>query len=444
MKELKVGIVSLGCAKNLVDTEVMLGILDQAGLEIVNDPAEADVIIVNTCSFITEAKEESISTILQMAEYKETGKCKALIVAGCLSQRYKDELLAELPEIDALIGTGDWGRIGDAVQAIIAGKRPVFVGSAEGIYDETQPRIPTTPQFSMYVKIAEGCDNCCSYCVIPTVRGGFRSRTIESIVAEVQILAHKGVKEINLIAQDTTSYGRDLYGEPQLVDLLKALIPIDGIEWIRLLYCYPTYFTNELIELIASESKLCKYIDIPLQHTDNTILRAMNRRSTQEDAVAVLEKIRTQIPGVAIRTSLIVGFPGESDAHFKGMLSFVKDFRFDRVGVFRYSQEEGTPAATLPQQISEEVKEERYHQLMELQMQISQELNDALVGKKCMVLIEGENSGEPIIFGRTGREAPDIDGKVYLTKRPGIVAGDMVWAEITEGYAYDLSAEIVE
>lgn len=444
MIRLKAGMVSLGCAKNLVDTEVMLGILDQKGIEIINNPAEADIIIVNTCSFINDAKEESINTILQMAEYKEKGTCKALIVAGCLSQRYKDELLQELPEVDALLGTGEWGHIADAVDAALQGKRMAFVGSAEGIYDETQPRIPTTPSFSMYVKIAEGCDNCCSYCVIPAVRGSFRSRPIESIVAEVQNLAQKGVKEINLIAQDTTSYGRDLYGEPQLAKLLKALIPIDGIQWIRLLYCYPTYFTDELIRLIATESKICKYIDIPLQHVDNEILQAMHRHSTQEEVVALLQKIRANIPEVAIRTSFIVGFPGESEDHFSNLLAFAKDFRFDRVGVFMYSQEEGTPAAALPGQIPEEVKEERYHQLMELQMQISQELNDTLVGKRTMVLIEGENTDEPIMFGRTQREAPDIDGKVYLTKRPEVKAGDMVFAEITEGYAFDISAEIIE
>jgi ribosomal protein S12 methylthiotransferase len=444
MKRLKVGIVSLGCAKNLVDTEVMLGILDQKGFEIINNPAEADIIIVNTCSFINTAKEESINTILQMAAYKEKGNCKALIVAGCLSQRYKDELLLELPEVDALIGTGDWGRIDDAVQAALQGDRTVIVGSAEEIYDEMQPRIPTTPHFSVYVKIAEGCDNCCSYCVIPAVRGGFRSRTIESIAAEVKILAQKGVKEINLIAQDTTSYGRDLYGEPQLVRLLKALIPIEGIEWIRLLYCYPSYFSDELISLIATESKICKYVDIPLQHADDEMLRAMHRRNSQEEVVALLRKIRAKIPGVAIRTSFIVGFPGESDIHFLKLRAFIKDFRFDRVGIFMYSQEEGTPAGAMPNQIPEQVKEDRYHQLMELQMQISQELNDALVGKRVKVIIEGENNGEPIIYGRTEREAPEIDGKVYLTKRARIKAGDMVWAEITEGYAYDVSAEIVE
>lgn len=444
MNGLKVGIISLGCAKNLVDTEVMLGILQKDGLEITNNPAEAEVIVVNTCSFIEAAKEESIDTILQMAAYKEKGNCKVLIVAGCLSQRYKDELLKELPEVDALLGTGEWGRVSAAVTDVLAGKRPVYVGCAQGIYDGTLPRIPTTPQFSMYVKIAEGCDNRCSYCVIPEVRGAFRSRSIESVVDEVQMLARKGVKEIILIAQDTTSYGRDLYGKPHLVELLHALIAIEGIEWIRLLYCYPKYFSDELISLIAAQPKICKYVDIPLQHADNEILRAMNRHSTHEDAITLLNKIRASIPGVAIRTSFIVGFPGERDDQYKKLYEFVKDFRFDRLGVFMYSREEGTPAAALPNQIPDDIKEERYRQIMELQMQISQELNDALVGSKVRLLLEGENDGEPIVFGRTEREAPDIDGKVYLTKRAGIIAGDMVLAEITEGYAYDLSAEIVE
>lgn len=444
MKGLKAGIVSLGCAKNLVDTEVMLGILEQQGLDIVNDPAEAAVIIVNTCSFIAAAKEESINTILQMAEYKKKGNCKALIVAGCLSQRYKNELLRELPEVDALLGTGEWDRIAEALQDVLGGKRAVFVGTAEGIYDGVQPRIPATPSFSRYVKIAEGCDNCCSYCVIPAVRGNFRSRTIESIVAEVRLLAEQGVKEINLIAQDTTSYGRDLYGKPQLVKLLKELIPIEGIVWLRLLYCYPADFTDELIELIAAEEKICNYIDLPLQHADNAILKAMGRRSTREEVLSLLGKIRRKLPDAALRTSFIVGFPGETEEQFNQLLSFVKSCRFDRVGVFMYSREEDTPAAALPGQIPEEVKEERYHLLMEAQMQISQELNEALAGQKFSVLIEGENTGEPILYGRTEREAPDIDGKVYLTKRAGITPGDMVFAEVTEGYAYDLSAEIIE
>lgn len=445
MKGLKAGIVSLGCAKNLVDTEVMLGILAREGIEIINNPAEADIIIINTCSFINSAKEESIDTILQMAEFKKEGHCKALIVTGCLSQRYKEDLLSELPEVDAILGTDEWGRILEAVDNALTGKRTAFVDTLGKIYDVDNPRMQTTPKHSVYVKIAEGCDNCCSYCVIPLVRGNFRSRKIESIVAEVKELAAKGVKEINLIAQDTTSYGRDIYGAPRLVELLKELLPIEGIQWIRLLYSYPAYFTDELIEIIAKEPKICKYIDIPLQHADNTILHVMKRKSTQEKVVDLLNKLRQRIPGVAIRTSFIVGFPGEEDSHFNNLFDFVKQTRFDRVGVFTYSQEEDTPAAILEHQIPEEVKAERYHRLMELQTEISQELNHELVGKRFLVLVEGNAEDQPdIIFGRTERDAPDIDGKVYMTKREGIKAGDMVVVEITEGYAYDLSGEIVD
>jgi ribosomal protein S12 methylthiotransferase len=445
MQGLKAGIISLGCAKNLVDTEVMLGILSQEGIEITNDPAEAEIIIVNTCSFINTAKEESINTILQMGQYKEHGMCKALIVTGCLSQRYKDELLEELPEVDALLGTGEWNRIAEAIRTAFAGERVAFVGNTERIYDESHPRIATTPQYSVYVKIAEGCNNCCSYCVIPSVRGNFRSRSIESVVAEVKGLAGKGVKEINLIAQDTTSYGRDLYGAPRLVELLQALIPIEGIQWIRLLYCYPTYFTDELIEIIATEPKICKYVDIPLQHADDSILHAMHRRSTQQEVVDLIDKIRNRIPKVAVRTSFIVGFPGEDEQHFQNLLEFVEKTCFDRVGVFMYSQEEGTPAAELANQVPEDVKESRYHRLMELQTQISQALNERLVGNIFTVLIEGQSEDQPdILYGRTERDAPDVDGKVYITRREGIKAGDMVSVEITDGYAYDLSGEVTD
>jgi len=445
MKGLKAGIVSLGCAKNLVDTEVMLGILDREGIKIVSDPAEADIIIINTCSFISSAKEESIDTILQMAAYKKQGNCKAIIVTGCLSQRYKEELLQELPEVDALLGTDEWGRIAEAVQNALAGRRTAFVEFSGKIYDAENPRIQTTPSHSVYVKIAEGCDNCCSFCVIPLVRGSFRSRKIESIVAEVKELASKGVKEINLIAQDTTSYGRDIYGSFRVADLLKELTNIEDIRWVRLLYAYPSFFTDELIEIIASEPKICKYIDIPLQHADNTVLQAMHRSGTQEEVVKLLQKIRQRIPGVAIRTSFIVGFPGEDDAKFNKLFEFVKKIRFDHVGVFIYSQEEGTPAAEMAYQVPEDVKEERYHRLMELQTQISQSLNQALVGKKMDVLVEGQSEDQQdIIFGRTERDAPDIDGKIYMTKRAGVKPGDMVVVEISEGYAYDLSGEIVD
>ena len=332
---LKAGFISLGCAKNLVDTEVMLGLLAANDITITDNPEEAEILIINTCSFIESAKEESITTILQMAEYKKHGQCQCLIVAGCLGQRYQQDLLDELPEVDAIVGTGAWHRIMEAINTTLNDKnRALLINETNTMYDETMPRISTTPFYSAYVKIAEGCSNCCSYCVIPKVRGKFRSRTIESVVAEVKNLVASGVKEINLIAQDTTSYGSDLFGSPKLTALLKELVKIDGLMWIRLLYCYPKYFSDELIELIASEPKICKYIDLPLQHAHDDILKAMLRQDGRSDIETLLTKLRAGIPGITIRTSFIVGFPGETDAHFEDLLKFVSEQQFDRVGVF--------------------------------------------------------------------------------------------------------------
>ena len=439
---LKAGFVSLGCAKNLVDTEVMLGILADNNITITDDPHAADILIVNTCGFIDSAKEESISTIIQMADFKREGKCRGLIVAGCLGQRYQQELLDELPEVSAIVGTGAWHRIMEAVQAVLAGERLLLIGETDTIYDENMRRITTTPSYSAYVKIAEGCSNCCSYCVIPLVRGKYRSRTVESIVSEVKNLTAQGVKEINLIAQDTTSYGRDRYHTPQLTALLKELVKIDGLLWIRLLYCYPKYFNDELIETIANEPKICKYIDMPLQHADDEILAAMNRRDTRADIETLLTKIRTSIPGVVVRTSFIVGFPGESDAHFETLKQFMLAQKFDRVGVFSYSQEEGTPAGALAQQVPDAVKEERYHELMALQCQISEELNRQMEGKELTVLIEGHNSEQPdVAFGRSYREAPEVDGRIFVENAGGLVPGTVVQAEVVQGFTYDLLAE---
>ncbi|CVK17579.1 30S ribosomal protein S12 methylthiotransferase RimO [Sporomusa sphaeroides] len=439
---LKAGFVSLGCAKNLVDTEVMLGILADNNITITDDPHAADILIVNTCGFIDSAKEESISTIIQMADFKREGKCRGLIVAGCLGQRYQQELLDELPEVSAIVGTGAWHRIMEAVQAVLAGERLLLIGETDTIYDENMRRITTTPSYSAYVKIAEGCSNCCSYCVIPLVRGKYRSRTVESIVSEVKNLTAQGVKEINLIAQDTTSYGRDRYHTPQLTALLKELVKIDGLLWIRLLYCYPKYFNDELIETIANEPKICKYIDMPLQHADDEILAAMNRRDTRADIETLLTKIRTSIPGVVVRTSFIVGFPGESDAHFETLKQFMLAQKFERVGVFSYSQEEGTPAGALAQQVPDAVKEERYHELMALQCQISGELNRQMEGKELTVLIEGHNSEQPdVAFGRSYREAPEVDGRIFVENAGGLVPGTVVQAEVVQGFTYDLLAE---
>lgn len=439
---LKAGFISLGCAKNLVDTEVMLGALATNNIEITPDPDQADVIIVNTCSFIDSAKEESISTILQMADYKSAHRCRALIVAGCLGQRYKQNLLDELPEVDAIVGTGAWHRIMEAVNAALSGERVLIIGDTETIYDETMPRISTTPSYTAYVKIAEGCNNRCSYCVIPMVRGNFRSRTIESIVAEVKNLTERGIKEINLIAQDTTSYGTDLYGVPQLAQLLTELVAIEDVKWIRLLYCYPKYFSNELIELIAREPKICKYIDMPLQHAHDDILQAMSRRDSRTEIEKLLARLRTSIPDVAIRTSFIVGFPGETEEHYQALRQFVQEQRFDKVGVFTYSREEDTPAFDMQKQIADEVKQERYHDLMALQCQISEELNKAMEGRIIEVLIEGRDAEQNnLAFGRSYREALDIDGQIFVENDTDSKPGDIIRAKVIQGFTYDIVAE---
>jgi ribosomal protein S12 methylthiotransferase len=439
---LKAGFISLGCAKNLVDTEVMLGMLSSNHIQLVDKPEQADILIINTCSFIDSAKEESIATILQMAEYKKNGNCKSLIVAGCLGQRYKQELLDELPEVDAIIGTGAWQRIMEAIHlTLVEKRRALFIDELNTIYDETMPRVATTPFFSAYIKIAEGCNNCCSYCVIPKVRGRFRSRTVESIVTEAKQLAEKGVKEINLIAQDTTSYGRDLYGKTELVQLLRELVKVEKLSWIRLLYCYPKYFSDELIELIAQESKICKYVDLPLQHADDAILQAMHRPDSRKDIETLLQKLRTRIPGVAIRTSFIVGFPGETETQFENLKQFVMEQRFDRVGVFTYSQEEDTAAAQMPMQIEEPVKQERYHILMALQCKISEELNQHLEGNFLDILVEHPSEQHNVVIGRSYREAPDIDGQIYVENALNAKPGDIIRAKVVQGFTYDLLTE---
>ncbi|HWR40428.1 MAG TPA: 30S ribosomal protein S12 methylthiotransferase RimO [Patescibacteria group bacterium] len=442
---LKAGFVSLGCAKNLVDTEVMLGILAANRVALTNEPVEADVIIVNTCGFIDSAKEESISTVLQMAEYMRTGKCRGIILAGCLGERYRQELLDELPEVAAIVGTGAWHRIMEAVNAVLAGERVLLVDDQTTLYDDTMPRVRTTPFYSAYVKVAEGCSNCCTYCVIPAVRGAFRSRTHESVLAEVKQLVAGGVREINLIAQDTTSYGRDLTGAPQLAVLLRDLVAIEGTFWIRLLYCYPRYFSDEIIELMATEEKICKYVDLPLQHIHADILQAMNRKDSPEDIRSLLAKIRQRIPGVAIRTSLIVGFPAETEEQFTVLKDFVLQQQFEHLGVFTYSQEEGTVAGAMENQISAETKEQRYHDLMALQCKVSEDANRCLEGQELTVLIEGRNEEQPeVMFGRSYREAPDVDGRVYVERAADAQPGDWVKVKVLQGFTYDLLTEKVE
>ena len=441
---MKAGFISLGCAKNLVDTEVMLGILREHGIELTPDPAEADILIVNTCAFIESAKEESSTTILSMAEYKESGHCRSLIVAGCLGQRYGQQLLDEIPEADAILGTGAFQRIMEAVDETLKGNRVVIAGESEVIYDARMPRIMTTPTYTAYVKIAEGCDNNCAFCAIPMVRGHYRSRTIEDICAEAERLAANGVKEINLIAQDTTNYGRDSYGEPALARLLKKLVRIDGIHWIRSLYSYPRFFTDELIETIAAEPKICKYVDLPLQHAHNSVLKSMHRPDTRESVEALLAKIRARIPGVAIRSTFIVGFPGETDAQYQTLRRFIEEQRFDKVGVFTYSREEGTPAFAMANQVSEDVMQERYHDLMSLQCKISEEVNQTLEGKELEVIVEGRDEEQPdIACGRSYREAPEVDGQVYIEGDKDSQPGDIVRVRVVQGFTYDVVGERV-
>ena len=407
----KIGFVSLGCSKNLIDTEVMLGILRDRHMEITDDLEEADIIIVNTCTFIEKAKQESIDTILQAARYKTEGRCRILIVTGCLSQQYKEELMKEMPEIDALLGTGSWDRIWDAIDTVKKGRKACFMDNVSHLYNQNTSRLRTTPSYSAYVKIGEGCNNGCSFCIIPHVRGRLYSRPVDSVVAEVQQLASEGVKEINLIAQDTTSYGVDLAGHSLLPDLLRRLVTIDGIRWIRLFYLYPHYFTDELMELIVKEDKLCSH----------------GRKLT-------------------LRSTFIVGFPGETEEEFRELCDFVKETEFDDVGVFTYSREDGTPAARMDNQVPEAVKEERYHQLMAIQAKVSEHRNQELEGSLHTMLVERveEEQGVCQAVGRIEIQAPDVDGLTYLENAEGVQPGDMITVRISQGFAYDLVAERAE
>ena len=441
---MKAGFISLGCAKNLVDTENMIGILKEHGIEMTTVPAEAEILIVNTCAFIEAAKEESITTILNMADFKENGCCKTLIVAGCLGERYREKLLDELPEANAIVGAGAWDKIMMAVEETLKGRRLIIADDNKIIYDKNTPRVLTTPSYTAYVKIAEGCDNACAFCAIPKIRGRYRSRKIDDIVAEVQSLT-KGVKEINLIAQDTTNYGHDLYGSPALVQLLKELVKIEPLKWIRIMYSYPRYFTDELIDLIADEPKICKYVDLPLQHAHNSVLKSMHRPDTRESIEALLDKIRNRIKGVTIRSTFIVGFPGETAAQYQTLRDFVEKQRFEKLGVFPYSREENTPAYDMPNQVPKEIIEERYHDLMSLQSKISEEVNVELEGKELEVLIEGRDEElDKITFGRSQREAPEVDGQVYVENDGTSKAGDMVKVKILQGFTYDIVGELIE
>ena len=438
----KIGMVSLGCAKNQTDAEIMLGILLEDGCEIVYDPSCADVLVVNTCGFIESAKQESINAILEMAQYKEED-CKLLIVTGCLAERYSDEIMQELPEVDAVLGTGDYDKIAEVIKKAFEGDKPVICGNKDRTPEGNLPRILSTPSYTAYLKIADGCDNNCTYCAIPSIRGHFRSRSIEEIMDEAQNLAQSGVKELILIAQDTTRYGVDLYGEYSLDKLLEKLVTIEGIDWIRVHYYYTEAITDSLIETMAKHDKICNYIDMPIQHINNTILRRMARRTKREQIIEKIEKIREKMPDCTIRTSIITGFPGETEEQFDELYEFVKDIRFDRMGVFAYSQEEGTPAADFEDQIDDAVKQERLDKLMTLQQQISLELNREKIGKVLDVLVEGYDEENFLFYGRSRGDSIEVDATVYFGTENEVSAGDIIKVKILAADEYDLTGQAV-
>lgn len=433
--------VSLGCPKNLVDSELMLGILKNDGFEIVNDSDQANVIIVNTCGFIESAKQESINTILEMAALKKKN-CELLIATGCLAQRYRQMILDEIPEVDAVLGTGSYTEIATVIRDAYAGKAESFYGELDGTAYLDGERIISTGKGYAYLKIAEGCDNRCTYCVIPSLRGPFRSRKMEAILKEAETLSKSGIKELIVVAQDTTRYGTDIYGKRSLAGLLQSLGRIDGIERIRLLYCYPEEIDDELIDEIASNYKVCKYLDIPIQHISDPILRRMGRRGTASEIKNLLEKLRLRVPGITLRTSLIVGFPGETQEDFDELADFIEKYRFDRLGIFMYSREEGTPAAKMKQQVPAGIKKARYKKLMQLQSLISRELNSQRLGKTYKVLTEGVAEDGIFYYGRSCSEAPDIDGLIYFTSSEPLKINEFVDVEILEAGEYDLTGEV--
>ncbi len=439
---LKVYIESLGCSKNLIDSELMLGILKKNGYEITTDQEQAHAIVVNTCGFIEAAKEESINEILKMGALKKN-RLKTLIVAGCLGERYAKDLLEELPEVNAIVGTGDYERIVEVMNETLEGKRLYYVGNVDRTFDEEHKRVLTTPQHTAYLKISDGCDNLCTYCIIPKLRGKYRSRKMEDILREAKDLVDQGVKEVILIAQDTTRYGIDLYGEFRLPKLLDELQKIEGMQWIRMLYSYPEMITEELIESMKNNSKVCRYLDIPIQHASDPVLKRMNRRTDHQQLRDLIENLRREIPDIVLRTSLIVGFPGETEEDFQILKEFVKTQRFDRLGAFTYSMEEDTPAYHLPDHLSEGVKEQRKKEIMELQQSISLEKNRAKVGRVMSVLIE-ETLEPGEYLGRSEGDAPEIDGGVYVTSASPLKPGDMVTVKVTGAMEYDLMGESVD
>ena len=435
---MKVLFIALGCDKNLVDAEVMLGLLASRGYEMINLEEEADIIVVNTCCFIQEAKEESIEQILEMAKYKVEGNLKALIVTGCMAQRYEEEMMSEIPEVDAVIGTTSYDKILDVVDEVLAGKQSLRVESPDHNPITTTKRLLTTGGHYAYLKIAEGCDKHCTYCIIPKIRGNFRSVPMEDLVAEAKDLASRGVKELILIAQETTLYGTDLYGEKRLPALLKELCKIPELYWIRVLYAYPEEITEELLLTMKEEPKVCNYLDIPIQHCNDEIMKRMGRKTTKEDLVKIIQQIRRVLPDVALRTTLITGFPGETREQHEELIDFVRKMRFDRLGGFTYSQEEDTPAALMEGQLSEEVKKSRQGEIMEAQQEIAFKTGTSLIGREVLVMIEGNVADENAYVGRTYRDAPGVDGLIFVNTNTTLVSGDFVHVTVTGAIEYDL------
>ncbi len=439
----KVSMVSLGCPKNQVDAEKMLFSLESAGFELVGEEASADAIIINTCGFIEDAKAEAIENILEAAQYKgEGGNLKALIVTGCLAERYRDDITEEIPEVDVCVGIAENKNIAEIVKGAIEGSRANFYGDKSD-FDMEGDRVLGGYPYTAYLKIGDGCDNCCSYCAIPKIRGRMRSRKIEDCVAEAKSLAKRGVTELIVVAQDTTAYGTDIYGEPRLCELLRELCKIEGIHWIRTLYTYPERITDELLDLLKSEKKLVKYLDIPIQHADGEILKRMNRRGDYESLLTLVKKIRTAVPNITLRTTLITGFPGETEEQFETLARFVSEARFDRLGCFAYSAEEDTAAATMPNQVDMQTRVDRSENIMELQLSIANEINAAKIGQKTEVLVEGWDDYIKCYFGRPQADAPDIDGKIFFLSGRQLKIGDYVKVLINDTIEYDLLGELV-
>ena len=447
--------ISLGCDKNLVDSEKMLGLLSESGYTIVEDEAEADAIVINTCCFIHDAKEESIETILEMASWKEKGRLRALVITGCLAQRYKDEIAAELPEVDAVIGTSGYTEIVPVLDKLLKvsgteeaqtdGECPLVYCPSIDLLPPSLPdkRMVTTGAYTAYLKIAEGCNKRCTYCVIPYIRGRYRSFPVEDLLKEAERLVAGGARELILIAQETTVYGVDLYGRKMLPELLRKLCRLEGLDWIRILYCYPEEITDELIQVMKEEKKVCHYLDIPIQHSEDAILKRMGRRTNRAELTALIEKLRKEIPDIILRTTLITGFPGETEEDFAQMAAFVEEMQFDRLGVFTYSPEEGTKAAVMEDQIDEEVKEARRDHIMELQQDISAAAASAMVGREMSVLIEGYLYEEDIYVGRTYMDAPKVDGNVFVRSEEEMISGDIVPVRITGASEYDLMGDVI-